>query len=184
MTVAEIFKELSAHMIKGLMIHEHLANYYNFLGLCGYKRCHQYHYLAETRAHIRLNNYYLEHHNALIPEAEISNPDVIPANWYRYTRQDVDAGTKKAAVKTGLTMWVNWERETKKLYEQMYKELMDIGEVASAMFIKELLCDVTCELKKAEKYQLNKEATGYDMATIIGEQKSKHDKYKRMMHKL
>ena len=31
MTVEEIFRDLSAHMVKGVMIHEQLADYYDFL---------------------------------------------------------------------------------------------------------------------------------------------------------
>ena len=183
MTVDEIYKEISAHMIKGLMIHDQLANYYDFLGLEGYKRCHEYHYLAESCAFRGLNRYFINHHNMLIPEEPVENPNIIPANWYRYKRQNVDAGTKRTAVKNGLTQWVTWEQETKQLYERMYKELIELGEVASAMKIKELICDVDCELKKAERYLLNKEAIGYDLSIIIAEQKEKHDKYKRKMEK-
>ena len=76
-------------------------------------------------------------------------------------------------------MWADWEKKTKKLYEESYKELMDIGEVASALFVKELICDVDCELKKVERYQLNKSATNYDMIIIIEEQHDKHEKYKK-----
>ena len=184
MTVEEIFSGLNAHMIKGMMIHEHLANYYDFLGLKGYKRCHEYHYLDESINHRKLNRYYINHFNKLIPESKIDDPDVIPDGWYRYTRQDVDSNTKRNAVKTGLEKWVMWERETKKLYERMYKELMDIDEVAAAMFVKGMICDVDCELKKAERYHLNKIATAYDIVDIIEEQKSKHDKYKKMMEKI
>lgn len=183
MTLDEIYAELSAHMIKGMMIHEQLANYYDFLGLKGYKRCHEYHYLQETCAHRGLNRYYLNHHNRLIPERTIENPNIIPQAWYNRTRQDADSGTKKNAVRVGLTKWVEWERETKKLYERMYKELMEIDEVASAMKIKELICDVDHELKMAERYWLNKEAIGYDIEAIIGEQKAKHRKYDQKMRK-
>ena len=31
MTLEEIYSELSAHMIKGLMIHDQMSNYYCFL---------------------------------------------------------------------------------------------------------------------------------------------------------
>lgn len=183
MTVDEIYAELSAHMIKGIMIHEQMANYYDYLGLKGYKRCHEYHYIAETCAHRGLNRYFINHHNKLIPHRDVDNPNLIPNVWYSHPRQDVDGNTKKSAVRTGLTTWVNWERETKKLYEQMYKELIDIGEVASALKIEELICDVDCELKKAERYLLDKEAIGYDIKEIIGEQKSKHHKYDKKMRK-
>lgn len=181
MTADEIYAELSAHMIRGMMIHEHLANYYDFLGLEGYKRCHEYHYLQESCNHRGLNRYFINHHNKLIPYTDIDNPDIIPNAWYNHVRQDVDSNTKKNGVRTGLTKWVDWERETKDLYQRMYKELLDIDEVASAMKVKELICDVDCELKKAERYQLNKEATGYDISDIINEQKSKHKKYDQKM---
>ena len=120
----------------------------------------------------------------LIPDERFEAPDIIPSSWYDHTRDDVDVSTKKNAVKSGLTKWVEWERDTKKLYEQMYKELMELGEVASACKVKELICDVDCELKKAERYWLNKEATGYDMVMIIEEQKRKHSKYEKKMKKL
>ena len=45
MTIKEIYAQIAEHMIKGMMIHEQLANYYDFLGLKGYKRCHEYHYM-------------------------------------------------------------------------------------------------------------------------------------------
>ena len=63
----------------------------------------------------------------------------------------------------------------------MYKELLDMDEVAAAMKVQELICDVDCELKKAERYQLNKEAIGYDIVAIVEEQKCKHDKYKKKL---
>lgn len=171
-------------MILGIMIHEHMANYYDFLGLEGYKRCHEYHYLQETCNHRALNRYFINHHNMLIPETKIDAPDLIPQSWFDHVRQDVDISTKKSAVKAGLEKWVSWEKETKKLYEQMYKELVNIGEIASACFIKCFLEDVDHELKMAERYHLNKEAIGYDMTEIIAEQKRKHEKYKKKMKKI
>lgn len=171
-------------MIKGIMLHEQMANYYDFLGLQGYKRCHEYHYLKESCAYRGICRYFLNHHNRLIPNVSVEDPKVIPESWYKYTRQDVDISTKKSAVKNGISMWVDWERETKKFYEQMWKELMDIEEVASAFKIKELICDVDCELKKAERYQLDKKAVDYDMLTIIEEQKHKHKEYKSKEEKI
>ena len=35
MTVEQIYSELAAHKIKGMMMHENLANYYDFLSLRG-----------------------------------------------------------------------------------------------------------------------------------------------------
>ena len=184
MTISEIYSNIYSHMIKGMMIHEQLADYYDFLGLEGYKRCHEYHFLLETCAFRGLCRYYINHHNKLIPEQKIDNPDVIPQSWYKYTRQDVDTNTKRNAVKEALNAWVNWEKETKQLYEKSYNELIALNEVASACKIKELIKDVDCELKKAERYLLNKKAIDFDINDIIAEQKSKHKKYKHKMEKL
>lgn len=184
MELKEIYSKIASHMIKGMMVHEQLANYYDFLGLKGYKRCHEYHFLCETLSYRSVCRYFINHHDMLIPEERIEDPDIIPESWYNHSRGDVDTSTKKSAVKSGLTKWVEWERETKKLYEQMYKELMELNEVASACKVKHLIMDVDCELKKAERYWLNKEATGYDLVSIIEEQKSKHKKYEKKMRKL
>ena len=181
MTVEEIFKNLSTHMIKGVMIHEQMANYYDFLNLHGYKRCHEYHMMKEMCSHRSLCRYYINHYNKLIPEDEFDTPAFIPESWYSHVRQDVDTATIKTSVKTGLVKWVEWERDTKALYQQMYSELIALNEIASAMKVKEFICDVDCELKKAERYLLSKEAVGYDIVMIVSEQKDKHDKYKKKL---
>lgn len=183
MTLDEIYADISAHMIKGLMVHEQFADYYDFLGLSGYRRCHEYHFFEESRAFRELSCYYINHHNKLIPYKPVEDPKVIPFNWYGHARDDVDSSTIKNAIKTGLIKWVSWEKETKILYERMYKELMDIGEVASAIKIKELICDVDSELKEAEQFYLNKEAIGYDLVSIVEEQKPCHKKYKSKLRK-
>ena len=179
MTVEEIFGSLSAHMIKGLMIHDQLANYYDFLGLHGFKRCHEYHYRKESASYRELCGYYINHYSKLTPDLPIDNPNTIPESWYRYTRQDVDANTKKKAVKDGLEKWVSWETETKSLYQNMYDELLDIQEVDAAMFIGCLIKDVSHELKHAERKQLCYSAVGYDIGMIVSEQHRLHKKYKK-----
>ena len=178
MTLEQIYSELAAHKIKGMMMHENLANYYDFLGLKGYKRCHEYHFLEETCSFRKLNRYYINHHNKLIPEKDVEPLVVIPDSWYKVTRLEVDIATKKSAIKNGLTVWHNWEKETKKLYESMYKELMEINEVASAIYLKDCICDVDKELKQVERYMINKIAIDFDLSVIIPEQHEWHEKYR------
>lgn len=178
MTIEEIFKKLAAHMVKGLMVHEELANYYDFLGLKGYKECHEYHFLKETCGYRELCHYYINHYSKLIEKEEVKGENIIPSSWYKHVREDVDTGLKRESVKMGVQTWVNWEKETKTLYQLMYKELVDLGEIATAIFLKECICDVDKELERAEKSYLNKRAIDYNISTIIGEQHSLHDKYK------
>ena len=183
MTVEEIFKRLSSHMIEGVMLHDQMADYYDFLNLRGYKRCHEYHAHKEMCDMRCLHRYFINHFNRLIEEDTIPNPNIIPSSWYRYTRQEVDANTKRQAVKQGIEKWVAWETETKDLYQQMYRELMDIGEVAAAEKVSCFICSVDKELKWAQRKHINLVAADYSIGYILGEQDHLHDWYvKKMKH--
>lgn len=186
MTVEEIFKNLATHMAHGVMFHEEMANYYDFLGLKGYRKCHEYHYWDEAWVYRKLCHYYVGHFNKLIEQEELDKKKVsiIPSRWYQYTRQDVDPSLKRESVKEGLQAWVKWESQTKDLYESMFTELMTLGQVDAAMFVKCMIQDVSHQLKKAQQYHLNKKALDYNINDIIHEQKEKHDKYKQKINSI
>lgn len=78
MTLEEIFSELAAHMIKGLMIHDQMQSYYCFLSLKEYARCHKEQYREESEDYLRLKKHYFKYHNRLIKERSIDNPNLIP----------------------------------------------------------------------------------------------------------
>lgn len=181
MTVNEIFRDISSHMIYGIMFHSQQADMYDFLNLHGYKRMSEYHLFCEMKGMRKLHRYFLNHFNMLIEEQEIENPDVIPSSWYRYNRRDVDANTKRNAVKTGMESWVTWEEETKQLYERMYKELMELNEVAAAEKISCFICDVDKELKCAQRRHLTLQSSDFSMDFILFEQDALHDCYKEKL---
>ena len=49
----------------------------------------------------------MHHYNMFAHFEDMNNPQVIPDSWYRYTRQEVDTGTKKSSVKAGVERWVD-----------------------------------------------------------------------------
>ena len=178
MTTEEIFKKISSHMIKGLMIHDKMADYWDFLSLRGYKRMSEWHYKKESCSYRKLHRYYINHYHKLIEEENIDNPDIIPVSWYRYTRPEVDPATKAKAVKSGFEKWISWEKETKKAMQEYCSELANNGDVAASIFIGRYVDAVDHELKCAERIMLDLEAVSYDMPYIIGCQTKVHDKYK------
>ena len=179
MTIEEVYEKLSAHMITGMMIHEHFANYYDFLNLKGYKKCHEYRYLDETLQYRKLCRYYLNHHDKLICESKLENPEIIPKSWYNYRRRDADTAIKIGAIKDGLAKWIEWETDTKKLYSEMYKILLDHGCVADSIFVSEMIKEVDDELKLATDEMISKEAICFDISEIVNEQSEMHHKYKK-----
>lgn len=181
MTVDEIFASLSAHAIEGLMFHDQMARYYDFLGLRGYKRCHEYHYAEESVGYRKLNRYFTNHYGRLIPKQRSEDPNKIPENWYRFKREDVDPNTKRNAVQSGIESWVTWERDTKTLYEKACKDLFDMGEVAASKKVGKMVKAVDKELKCAERKWIALVSVGYDMISVMACQDDIHDKYKEKL---
>ena len=183
MDIEDVYEKLSAHMITGMMIHEQFANYYDFLNLRGYKKCHEYRYLEETLQYLKLCRYYLNHHDKLIRESKLETPNIIPKSWYKCRRRDADTAVKIGAIKDGLAKWIEWETDTKKLYGEMYKVLLEMGCVADSIFVSEMIKDVDKELRDATNEMISKEAICFDISEIINEQPEMHHKYsKKMKH--
>ena len=61
--VESIFSEINARMIAALMFHDQMSDYFDFLGMKGYKRLHEYQYFSESLERKKLNQYYINHHN-------------------------------------------------------------------------------------------------------------------------
>ena len=184
MTVDEIFTKLASHMIEGMMIHDELSNGYDFLGLYGFAKCHVYHHLAETKGYECLMHYYSVHYHKLLIIDKIPQPEIIPQAWYKHTTMDVDTNTKRQAVQIMMKKWVDWERDTKQLYQTMHQELCSLGEVAAADKLKCYICDVDNELIHAEKKLIKLETIDYNINTIINWQQPMYRKFKKELKHL
>lgn len=181
MTVEEIFSKVSAHMIKGMMFHDQMSRYYGFLGLCGFEKCHVYHFVKESKAYRKLNRFYTSRFGKLVPEREIEDPAAIPEGWYAINRSQVDQQKRTEAVKSGLSSWIAWESMTKSVYQSMEKELFDLGETDAAHYFADLVSDVSCELKCAEKRMVLLSGIGFDPVYIADMQDDLYEEYKEAM---
>lgn len=177
MTVSEIFSTIKTHIIEGIMFHDKMADYYDFLGLMGFKRMHEYHFLDEAAEMRGINRYFINRYNMLIPETDVKNPKTIPERWYNYNRKSIDINAKKSAIRSSVESWCVWEHDSKKLYEMCYGELCDIGEVAAACKVKDLIISVDMELKCADRLFIRLENMDYDMPTITMMQDEMHSEY-------
>lgn len=184
MTVEEIFTKLASHMIKGLMIHEELANYYDFLSLKGYQKCHQYHYLDESWGYRKLFHYYVTHFSKLIIKEDENFENFIPQSWYFHEREDVDCKLRRESIKKGMEIWIAWEKQTKCLYEEMFQKLLQLNKIETAMFLKCYIEDVGEELKKAQQKYLELKAIDYDILYIMECQQQMCEIYKQKIQKL
>lgn len=178
MNSRDVFKPLTAHMVEGMMFHEQLANYFDFLNLQWYRKCQERQHIEETYSYRKITSYYINHYNELVQYAPIDSSSIIPSQWYQHNRYDVDPQTKKTAIKNGFELWVQWEQKTKSLYEQLYNELVMIQDIAGAEQLRKLILDVDKELAEATQTLLNLIAVDFDLDVIIPEQKDDEVKIK------
>lgn len=173
METTEIFSQLASHMVKGLMVHEQLANYYDFLSLDGYRREHEKQFIEESKHYRELCHFYASHYNKLITMSQVEDPKLIPESWFKYTRFDVDSNTKKNGVENGFKEWKNWELKTLELLQNSYRELFNLNEIAACLYIRKMIDEVESELQNVYSAIFQLESTGYDLVYISEMQNSK-----------
>ena len=178
MTIDEIFSKIATHMAKGVMIHNQLVNGFSFLGLKGYQKCQEYHYYEESKNYRCFLNYCLNHYHKIVQESPIDELEIIPTNWYKYMKMDVDTSTKKSGIRELIKKWINWEKETISLLGSSYKGLYDLGELAAAFRVQSMLAEVSDELAGAQEQYINLETINYDLSQVIAEQQLLYDIYK------
>ena len=174
-----IFNDIVIRQIEGVMMHTDLADIFDFMGLHGFKREQEYHALSEFCSMRGVSRYAINHINQIPNSKGAKQKEIIPANWYNATRFQVSESDRKGKLKELYTKWQEWEKETKSLYEEKYKELIEIGAVASALKIKELVCDVDKELKCIDRCIIEYSAIGWDMSYIMYKQCDIHADYEQ-----
>ena len=182
MPFEEICKLIAQRLLQGCMNHEQFANYYDFLGLEGYKLFHEYHFFEQMFGYRDFMTYYIKHHDKLIPDysAEtLTSFSIIPDNWFDYKREDVDINIRRTAVKSGIEKYIHWEEQTKKFLEDMYVQSIQQGFISLSIQIKKYICSVEEEIEKAKKTRLEIKATDYDLPTIVSKQQNLIKKYNK-----
>lgn len=184
MAIPEIYSQIAQRMIEGLMTHSQLADYFGFLGLKGYQKCHLYHYFEENNNYKCIANYYLKHHNKLLLDMPFKNPRVIPEDWFQYNRQQVTKEVRRSAISAGIERQVAQEKETKKFYENKITELIQLKDIAGAEEVKKYIVDVDYELAEAEEIYLELFAIDYNISDIVTWQEDIFKKYKKKMKEI
>ena len=122
---------------------------------------------------------YAINHINYMPNGDGANRviDVIPSSWYNADRFKVTDSDRKMKVKELFSKWREYETEVKLSLQHSFQELVELGAIASANKVNELICDVDMELKCLEREMLEYCSLNWDMLYIIEKQDMIHDKY-------
>lgn len=179
MSAEDIFRAIDNRQIEALMFHTQMADLFDFLGLMGFKRMHEYQYFAESAEHRGICRYYINHHNKLLVGGHPQGPKVIPPEWGQYTRFDVTPQVRRQAVEKSFNEYQEWESETKELYSQYSIALMNLGCVTDFNKVCELVTDVDRELKYLDRMLLKLKAIAFDAVGVMDMQKELHEHYRK-----
>lgn len=184
MSCEDLFRSIRERQIVALMFHDQSADLFDFLGLKGFKRMHEFQYLAESLEHRRLSRYYINHHNKLLFEGPLDNPQVVPMDWSKYTRFEVTIPVRKQSVERSFEDYYGWEYETREFLCQCSKRLLELGRIADFDMVNSLLLDVDMELKYLSRMIITLKSISYDPIQVEAMQQELHEHYKNRLEEL
>ena len=170
MTLHEIYSALGNRMIGAMMIHSQLHQIFTLIDLLPDARKQQSQLEEETHGYAELNKYFCQFHHMVLeannpPQIDLLNLGILKKTSFELTPED-----KVYLIKYAMNEWINWEKESKVLYEDSYRNLIDISEIASADFVMRFVNDVSRELKDAETLFRIREGINWDLSTIYDKQ--------------
>lgn len=170
MTLHEIYSALGNRMIGAMMIHSQLVQIFAFVDLLPDMRKQESQLQEETHGFSELCKYYIQHHHNILVADNPPQIDILNNSLFNKITDELTTEDKKYIIKYGMQEWIEWEKQSKILYEDCYRNLVDISEVASAEFVMRFVRDVDLELKEAERIFRVREGINWNLDTIYDKQ--------------
>lgn len=170
MTLHEIYSALGNRMIGAMMIHSQLVQIFAFVDLLPDMRKQESQLQEETHGFSELCKYYIQHHHNILVADNPPQIDILNLPLFEKSTDELTSEDKSRLIQYGMNEWINWEKQSKILYEDCYRNLVDISEVASAEFVLRFVKDVDLELKEAERIFRVREGINWDLGTIYDKQ--------------
>ena len=171
----ECFKKIAAHMLKGLMYHRDMEDYFRFLGYEELANEQRMHYLDESNNFACLHKQYMQETGCFLDFEIPKYESVIPENWYNYKTTDVDNGTRQKSLKNIFEIWKNWEIETISLYEESIHHFRNTGNDHCAFILERYLKDTSAELKSIKSLWTEFEINDWNPSNILATTKERNN---------
>jgi len=170
MTLHEIYTALGNRMVGAMMIHSQLIQIFAFVDLLPDMRKQENQLQEETHGYSELCKYYIQHHHDILVANNPPQIDILDMPLLDKSTDDLTSEDKMRLIQYGMNEWIKWEKQSKILYEDSYRNLVDISEVASAEFITRFVRDVDLELKEAERIYRVRKGINWNLDTIYDKQ--------------
>lgn len=166
MTAHEIFTQLSDRMVGAMMIHTQLTELFTFLDLATDAKRQKKQLHEETDGLLKLEKYFAQHYQMLITAENPPQVNILNLVMLKGENSTLNPDDRIYLIQYGMKEWIKWEKQSKIIYEDAYRNLMEISEVAAAEFVMRYVKDVDKELRDAEFLYRTRDAIDWDLPTI------------------
>ena len=155
------------------MTHTQLTELFNFIDLETDAKRQKNQLHEETDGLLKLEKYAVQHHHILITSDDPPQVDILNLSMLKQSNDKLTPDDKVYLIQYAMKEWIEWEKESKIIYEDSYRNLVDMSEIAAADFVLQYVRDVDKELRDAELLYRVRDAIDWDLATIYDEQARK-----------
>lgn len=170
MATHNIFTKLANRMVGAMMVHTQLTELFNFIDLKSDAKRQKKQLHEETDGLLKLEKYAAQHHHILITSNNPPQVDILNLSMLKQPNDKLSPDNKIYLIQYALKEWIEWERESKIIYEDAYHNLVDMSEIAAGDFVLQYVRDVDKELRDAELLYRVRYAIDWDLATIYDKQ--------------
>lgn len=152
------------------MTHTQLTELFNFIDLETDAKRQKNQLHEETDGLLKLEKYAAQHHHILITSDDPPQVDILNLSMLKQSNDKLSPDDKVYLIQYAMKEWIEWEKESKIIYEDAYRGLLEISEIAAADFVLRYVRNVDKELRDAELLYRVRDAIDWDLPTIYDNQ--------------
>lgn len=152
------------------MTHTQLTELFNFIDLETDAKRQKDQLHEETDGLLKLEKYAAQHHHMLITSDDPPQVDILNLSMLKQPNDKLSPDDKVYLIQYAMKEWIEWEKESKIIYEDAYRSLIEISEIAAADFVLRYVRNVDKELRDAELLYRVRDAIDWDLPTIYDNQ--------------
>lgn len=157
-------------MVGAMMTHTQLTELFNFIDLETDAKRQKNQLHEETDGLLKLEKYAAQHHHILITSDDPPQVDILNLSMLKQPNDKLSPDDKVYLIQYAMKEWIEWEKESKIIYEDAYRSLVEISEIAAADFVLRYVRNVDKELRDAELLYRVRDAIDWDLPTIYDNQ--------------
>ena len=163
--------------LENLMIHDEMANFFNFLNLQGYKRWHENEHLENITKNRLINRFIISKGYLPLNVQNTEQFNIIPAEWHTHNMTEVSGKYTLEVTKQSFKDYLERMLFSKNATEEIAVHFSKHGDLATYKFLSDMVEHFDKDIKYLTRYVscLNKaESVDY----IMEKQDKMHDEFR------